>query len=154
MILDTYSGAVAMNDPRSQMGSLAYYYLLADPDKTFLMFNGGQSPAAPWQSVWVPAATVDVGKPTGAMTTWATGADPQNANLTYQVLRREYANAISLFKPLSYKLAAGTGTTADATATTHQLDGNYRRLNADGTRGPVITSIALRGGEGAVLMRA
>ncbi len=154
VILDTYSGGVAMDDPRSQMGSLAYYYLLADPDKTFLMFNGGQSPAAPWRSVWVPAATVDVGKPTGAMTTWATGADPEKPNLTYQVLRREYGNAIVLFKPLSYKIATGTGTAGDATATTHQLGGNFHRLNADGTRGPVISSITLRGGEGAVLMRA
>ncbi len=154
VILDTYSGnAVAVNDPRSQMASLAYYYLLADPDKTFLMFNGGQEPAAPWQSVFVPAATVDVGRPTGAMTTWMTGLDPESPALTYQVLRREYANAVVLHKPLSYKIATGTGTRSDATATTHDLGGNFRRLNPDGSRGPLIASITLRGGEGAVLMR-
>ena len=154
VILDTHSGSLPTNDPRSQMGSLAYYYLVADPVKTFLMFNGGQSPAAPWSRVWVPAAAVDVGRPTGTMTTWATGLDPQNSRLTYKVLRRDYSNAIALFKPLSYTLGAGTGTTADATATVHQLGGNYRRLNADGTLGAVVTSISLRGGEGAVLMRA
>jgi len=154
VIVDTHSGHLPTNDPRSQIGSLAYYYLLADPDKTFLMFNGGQSPAAPWNEVWVPAAAVDVGRPTGSMTTWATGNDPQNTRLRYQVLRRDYQNAITLFKPLSYTLGVGTGTTADATATVHQLGGNYRRLNVDGTRGPVITSLSLRGGEGAVLMRA
>jgi len=154
VILDTHSGSLPTNDPRSQMGSLAYYYLLADPDKTFLMFNGGQSPAAAWSRVWVPAATVDVGRPTGTMTTWATGLDPQNSRLTYKILRRDYSNAISLFKPLSYTLAVGTGTTADTTATVHQLGGNYRRLNADGTLGAVTTSISLRGGEGTVLMRA
>ena len=154
VILDTHSGSLPTNDPRSQMGSLAYYYLLADPDKTFLMFNGGQSPAAPWSRVWVPAAAVDVGRPTGTMTTWATGFDPQNSQLTYKVLRRDYSNAISLFKPLSYTLGVGTGTTADATATVHQLGGNFRQLNADGTLGAVVTSISLRGGEGAVLMRA
>ncbi len=154
VIIDTYSGSVAMTDPRSQMGALAYYYLLADPDKTFLMFNGGQAPNAAWRDVFAPAATVDVGRPTGAMTTWATGRDPENTALTYQVLRREYGNAIALFKPLSYKIATGTGTRNDATATIHQLGGNYRQLNANGTRGPVISSITLRGGEGAVLMRA
>lgn len=154
VILDTHSGSLPTNDPRSQIGSLAYYYLLADPDKTFLMFNGGQSPAAPWSQVWVPAAATNVGRPTGTMTTWATGLDPQNSQLTYKVLRRDYSNAISLFKPLSYTLGVGTGTTADATATVHQLGGNYRQLNADGTLGAVITSISLRGGEGAVLMRA
>ena len=154
VILDTHSGRLPTNDPRSQMGSLAYYYLLANPDKTFLMFNGGQSPAAAWNTVWVPAAAVDVGRPTGSMMTWVTGSDPENSRLTYRVLRRDYQNAISLYKPLSYTLGVGTGTTADATATIHQLGGNYRRLNADGSRGPIIASITLRGGEGAVLMRA
>ena len=154
VIIDSYSAGVAMNDPRSQIGTLAYYYLVADPDKTFLMFNGGQAPNAAWREVFVPAATVNVGRPTGAMTTWATGQDPENAALTYQVLRREYQNAIALFKPLSYKIATGTGTRNDATATIHQLGGNYRQLNPDGSRGPVIASITLRGGEGAVLMRA
>ena len=154
VILDSHSGSLATNDPRSQMGTLAYYYLLADPDKTFLMFNGGQAPAVAWNQVWVPAATVDVGKPVGAYTTWATGLDPEDARLTYKVLRREYQNAITVFKPLSYKLATGTGTSSDATATTHPLGGNFRRLNADGSLGSVVTSITLRGGEGAVLMRA
>ena len=154
VILDSHSGKLATNDPRSQMGTLAYYYLLADPDKTFLMFNGGQAPAVAWNQVWVPAAAVDVGKPVGAYTTWDTGLDPENARLTYKVLRREYQNAITVFKPLSYKLATGTGTSSDATATTHALGGDFRRLNADGSLGPVVTSISLRGGEGAVLMRA
>ncbi len=154
VILDSHSGNLATNDPRSQMGTLAYYYLLADPDKTFLMFNGGQAPAVAWNQIWVPAATVDVGKPVGAYTTWATGLDPENARLTFKVLRREYQNAITVFKPLSYKLATGTGTSSDATATTHALGGSFRRLNPDGSLGPVVTSIRLRGGEGAVLMRA
>lgn len=154
LILDTYPSGRATTDPRVQIGSLAYYYLLADPDRTMIMFFGGDNPAADWSKTWITAAETDVGQPTGAMTTWATGADPQNAKLTYKVFRRDYGNAVVLYKPLSYTLGVGSGTTADATATTHTLGGRYRQLNADGTLGPVVTSVTLRNGEGAVLMKA
>jgi hypothetical protein len=43
-------------DPRMQLGTLACYYLLADPDSTFLMINGGNEPATPWKRHWVEAA--------------------------------------------------------------------------------------------------
>ena len=46
------------------------------------------------------------------------------------------------------------GGLAGATATTHALGGNYRLLNADGSLGPIITSITLRNGEGAILIKA
>ena len=154
LILDSHPGAKPTTDPRTRMGVLSYYYLVGDPNKTFLMFFGGNSPAAPWQDVFTPAATVDVGQPAGAMRVWATGTDPANASLTYKVYGRDYGNALVLFKPVSYALGKGTGTGDDATATTHQLNGNYRVLNADGTLGPVVTSVTLRNGEGAVLMKA
>ncbi|QEL20312.1 putative glycoside hydrolase [Limnoglobus roseus] len=155
VILDSHPGSVAnMTDPRTQIGTLSYYYLLADPVKTYLMIWGGYAPAAAWSKKWIPAATVDVGQPAGTMQVFAQGADPQNAKLTYKVFSREYDDALVLFKPRSYTLGQGTGTTDDATATTHQLNGNYRQVNADGTLGPVIQSITLRNGEGAVLMKA
>ena len=154
LILDSSPNDKATTDPRTRSAVLSYYYLLADPQKTFLMFFGGDRPAAPWRDVFVPAATVDVGQPTGAMTTWATGTDPQNANLTYKIYGREYGKALVLFKPKSFAARQGAGTTDDATVTTHQLNGNYRVLNADGTLGPIITSINLRNGEGATLMKA
>ena len=39
------------------------------------------------------------------------------------------------------------------TTTTHVLGGTYRPLNADGTLGAAITRIALRNGEGAILVK-
>ena len=152
--LDSHSGTGSTTSERTRTGTLAYYYLLADPDKTFLSFFGGQAPAAAWNQLFIPAAAVNVGRPTGAMTTFATGTDPQNATLTYKVFARDYGNAKVLFKPRSYALGRGTGTTDDATATAHNLGGNYRVLKSDGTLGPVVTSITLRNGEGAVLMKA
>ncbi len=154
LMMDSHPGAGSITTERTRMGTLAYYYLLADPEKTFLTFFGGYAPAAAWSRVFVPAATTDVGQPTGAMTVFATGTDPANAALTYKVYGRDYGNAKVLFKPKSYTLGKGTGTTSDATATTHDLGGNYRQLYSDGSLGAVITRISLRNGEGVVLMKA
>src|SRR5262249_61227271 len=44
-ILDTYPAGGAPTDTRTQMAELAYYYLLADPKHTYLMFNRGVQPA-------------------------------------------------------------------------------------------------------------
>ena len=154
LILDSYPDAKATTDPRTRSAVLAYYYLLADPDKTFLMFFGGYQPAAAWRSVFVPAATADVGRPTAAMAVWATGTDPQRPDLTYKVYGREYGKALVLFKPTSFAPGKATGTTDDATVTTHRLNGNYRVLNSDGTLGPSVTSVSLRNGEGVTLMKA
>lgn len=154
VILDTLPGSGDVKTERTRMGALSYYYLLADPVKTFLMFFGGYSPSAAWDKVFVPAATYDVGQPAGDMFTFASGTDPQNAKLTYKVYAREYENALVLFKPRSYTLGQGTGTADQATATTHQLNGKYRQLYSDGSLGQVITSIKLMNSEGVVLVKA
>ncbi len=154
VIIDSHPGTGKTTDERTRMGTLAYYYLLADPDKTMLMFFGGYSPSANWESVFVPAATVDVGKPTGELKEVARGKDPANSSLTYRVYSRDYANAKVLFKPRSMDPRWNIGTTNDNTATVQQLDGRYQVLKSDGTLGPVVTSISLRNGEGVVLMKA
>ena len=77
---------------------------------------------------------------------------PQQCSLHLKVYQRSYSNALVLYKPLSYRAGVGTGTAADNTVTTHVLNGNYRMLRNDGTLGPVITSITLRNGEGAILI--
>src|SRR4029453_13982269 len=118
------------------------------------VFFGGYTPASTWSQHGAPAAAVDVGAPTGAMRVFATGFDPLSPMLTYKVFARDYENALVLYKPLSYQSGIGEGTRKEQTATTHQLGGNYRRVNADGTVGPVISSLRLRNGEGAVLIRA
>src|SRR5206468_233336 len=105
-------------DARTQIATLAYYYLLADPDRTFLMFYGGDNPATSWTQHWSPAAAVNVGKPLAPMKVFASGTDPSNPALAYQVLARDYTNALVLYKPLSYAQGAGEGTTANNTATT------------------------------------
>jgi Bacterial Ig domain len=154
VILDSHPGTFRVTDERVRMGTLSYYYLLADPNKTMLMFFGGYSPSASWQETWIPAATTNVGQPRGEMRQFASGEDPENTRLSYRIYSRDYQNALVLYKPRSYTAGVGTGTTNDSTSTTHTLNGNYRRLNADGSLGPVINRVTLRNGEGVVLMKA
>lgn len=154
VVLDSYPAGGSPTDPRTQIGTLAYYYLLADPDRTFLMFYGGHDPASSWTEHWTAAAAVDVGRPVGGMVQVAAGTDPSNPSLSYKVLGREYENARVLYKPLSYAPGAAKATTGDGSATVHQLGGRFRAVQADGTLGPVVTSVTLRNGEGAVLVRA
>jgi hypothetical protein len=152
-ILDTYPAGGAPTDSRTEIAALAYYYLLADPKHTFVMFNGGFEPATTWSRHFTAAVNYNVGQPIGTWSVFATGVDPANRNLTYKVYQRQYENALVLYKPLSYATGARAGSTSDATATTHALGGTYRKLNADGSFGPPITSIKLRNGEGAILVK-
>jgi len=154
VILDSHPGSFATTDERVRTGALAYYYLLADSDRTMLMFFGGNQPSAAWKDTWITSAETDIGKSQGASTLFAQGKDPQNAALDYRVHGRTYEKALVLYKPRSYNQGQGTGTLDAATATTHNLSGNYRVLNSDGSVGPVVRSITLKNGEGVTLMKA
>jgi hypothetical protein len=153
LVLDSLPTGGSPTDPRTQLATLAEYYLLADPTTTFLDFFGGYAPSSSWSQHWSPAAAYDVGNPQGSWSLWASGADPSNTALTYHVYARTYDNALVLYKPLSYAQGVG-GTLSDASATVHQLGGSYQELQADGTLGPVVTSVTLRNGEGAILVKA
>jgi hypothetical protein len=152
-ILDSLPVGGDVTSERMMLATLAYYYLVADPDLSMLMINGGQEPASEWRRHWTDAIKYNVGRPLGEMAVFAQGNDPANAGLAYKVYQRKYQNALVLYKPLSYTRGK-TGTTADNTRTTHQLGGRYRVLRNDGTLGPVVTSVTLRNGEGAVLVKA
>jgi hypothetical protein len=153
LVLDSVSAGGAETDPRTQIATLADYYLIGNPKSTFLMLWGGQDPASSWTNHWFNALSYNVGQPEGGYSLFATGQDPSNRALTYNIYERKYTNALVLYKPLSYTLGKGTGTTAANTATTEKLGGTYRELNADGTLGPPITSISLANGEGAILIK-
>ena len=151
-ILDSLPQGLDAADPRVQLATLAMYYTVADPNLSMLMINGGNEPNSAWTRHWIGAIKYDVGRPLGAMRAVAEGLDPANRNLTYKVYRRDYGNAVALYKPLSYTRGVN-GTTANATATTHLLDGLYRPVHADGTLGAAVDRVTLRNGEGAVLAK-
>jgi hypothetical protein len=142
-------------DERMQIGVLAYYYLLADPENTFLMYFGGSEPATTWERHWTPAVAYNVGKPKVGWSLWASGDDPSNAALKYKIFARDYDNALVLLKPLSYTRASKEmATLGDNTVTKHDLPGACRPLKTDGTLGEVMRSVSLRNGEGAILIKS
>jgi hypothetical protein len=152
-VLDSDPQGGAPTDPRTELATLAYYLLLANPSTTFLDYDGGYDPSGPWSQHWFPAMNTNIGQPTGSWSLFASGADPSNSTLTYHIYQRSFTNGLVLYKPLSYGNGV-TGTTADATATTQSLGGLYYPVQADGTLGAPITSITLRNGEGAILLNA
>jgi hypothetical protein len=152
-VLDSFLGQYGSPlDTRAQLATLAYYYLVGDPVRTFLLFNGGHEPATGWSRHFIPAATYDVGRPEGTWFYFGGGRDPTDDRLGYHVYARRYDHALVLYKPLSY----GGGRSGDAgneTATWQSLGGTYRPLKADGTLGAPVTRVRLRNGEGAVLVK-
>ena len=154
MIIDSLSTGGSPTSARTQMATLAYYYLIGDSRSTMLMLWGGEEPASSWSRHWFNALTYNVGQAQGDYSLFATGTDPANAKLTYNIYQRKHDNALVLYKPLSYARGQTSGTTLDNTATTHNLNGSYRILYSTGTLGPPITSITLRNGEGVVLIKA
>jgi hypothetical protein len=154
-VIDSHPQGGSPTDPRTQLATLAYYYLLSDPETTFLMFYGGFEPATGWARHWVGAAAYDIGRPAGKWSPWASGVDPSNKSLSYRIYQRKFKSGWVLYKPLSYaRGATAISSLAAESATKHDLGGTYRPLRADGTLGGAITSISLRNGEGAILIKS
>src|SRR5262249_55799668 len=101
-VLDSMPTGGAPTDARTQNATLAYYYLLCAATPTFLAFYGGFEPSTPGTRHWSPAATFDVGPASGSWSLLASGPDPEKPTLTYHVYQRTYANALVLYRPLSY----------------------------------------------------
>jgi hypothetical protein len=106
-------------------------------------------------ATWFPAMGVDIGIPDtsgyngGAYSlTWKSGTDVGGGN---GVWRRDYTKAIVLHRPASWDT---TATQYNTYSSSIALGGTYYPLNADGTTGTGVTTIALRTGEGAILMKA
>jgi hypothetical protein len=153
-VIDSHPQRGSPTDPRTQLATLAYYYLLHDPRSTFLMFFGGFEPASTWARHWAPAAAYDIGQPRGGWSLWKTGADPSNKALNYRIYQRSFEKALVLYKPLSYARGSrDVSSLGSETATKHDLGGKYRPLGADGTLGAAVTAVSLRNGEGAILIK-
>jgi PKD repeat protein len=153
-VIDSRFDGGSPTDPRTQIATLAYYYLLADPHTTFLDLFGGNEPGTTWTRHWTDAISFNVGMPTASWSLYATGADPGNAGYTYNVYQRTYQNALVLYKPLSFKdWSSPAATIDDTTATAFNLGGTYQLLHSDGTLGAPVTSVTLRNGEGAILVK-
>ena len=125
---------------------------------------------------WFPARAVDIGTPDpygyrgGARavtepgnTPWKKGGAPDyisgqpratcdaHPGGCADVWRRDFTNAIVLLRAWNYSMIESE---VDTPSQPIPLGGTYYPLKADGTTGPGITSVTLRGNEGAILMKA
>ena len=134
-----------------------------------VMGHQSTDPIPDWHNIWYwanyfPAMSVDIGTPDAYG--WKGGVRDLNyiapvaasgnptgclqAVKCSEVWRRDFTNAIVLVKaahdytyPFEY----------DTYSPAISLSGTYYQLYADGTTGPAITQIQLRGGESAILMK-
>lgn len=77
------------------------------------------------------------------------GINP-NTGRSYAVYARKFTRGLVVVKMMGSSYDAAD--VSDASLTIHALPGTYRRVNWDGTLGPPVTEIALRGMEGAILV--
>jgi hypothetical protein len=105
-------------------------------------------------ATWFPAMGVDIGVPdvrghrAGARDlAWKRGADLGGGP---DVWRRDYTQAVVLHRPAAWNTTASQYTVPSPPIS---LSGRYYPLAAEGRTGAAITSIRLRAGEGAVLMK-
>jgi hypothetical protein len=66
-------------------------------------------------------------------------------------VKRQYANALVLWKPMLTTNPADSAKDDPTTAVTYDLGGIYRPIQYDGTLGIATTTVTLRNGEGAIL---
>jgi hypothetical protein len=134
--------------------------------------------APPYEDIWyyanwIPASQVNIGVPDTAG--WNSGAVDMNyaagpaisgqpkacttnpSLICAPLIRRDFTNAVILMRPFQYNVLANELETysipINLVDSAHDLAGPYYRLNADGTTGPAITSVELRAGEAAILMK-
>ena len=107
---------------------------------------------------WFTAMGTDLGTPTGArQIPWKTGGPPDNtSNLTCtstdcsDTWRRDFTKCIVLWR--EWRQGVTQEAEFDTYSKSLSLGGTYYPLYADGSTGSGITSIQLRGAEGAILM--
>jgi hypothetical protein len=166
---------IATAGDRDKYLGLAMFYLLQDPTKDYFQsWYGTSYGAAKSESEYVPAAVCKIGGPTGnipagyselsgpdaKMFSLASGSCPATGK-TYQVLAREYDDALVVVKPRPAGASSNAVTFGDGSLTTVALPatsdnptGAYYLVQYDGTPAVnSITQISLRNGEGAILLK-
>jgi len=153
LVLDSLPTGGSPTDPRTQLATLAYYYLVADPDNTFLMLYGGFDPNSAWTQHWTPAAAYDVGLPTTA----------------FSLLPKEPTQPTR--RSLTRSTNATTATRWSCTNPLLQTRRRHRNLDERHRHHPStqrhvpppecrrtlsgpVTTVTLRNGEGAILIKA
>jgi hypothetical protein len=167
---DTVSGSFNGN-VFTTTGAIYHAYSAGDP--AYCIQKQHQSIVSPpvenvWKwSTWFPARGVDIGAPDPAginggarLTYWKKGGAPDyvsgqtratcDTSKCSDLWRRDFTKAIVLLRTMVYQTLDSE---YDTPSNPIELGGTFYPLRADGTTGPGVTSIRLRGAEAAILMK-
>jgi hypothetical protein len=146
------AGGYASTADRRHVWELASYYLVEPAQLGLLYFNStGSVWNQPFASSWLTAAEANVGLPTSARRIQAEGTD--GSGRAYRVWARDLDNALVLVRPI---ISWSPQSYGDETAVNVALPttNDFRVLHSDGTLGPVVTTVALRASEAAILIKS
>ena len=99
--------AALTSDPQTSLNMLCAFLMCKAPRMMF-SFYGASNPATSWIGHWSICYLFDLGTdvdpPLGNQTIvpWDSGNDPSNAGYTYRVYKRQFQNAVVLYKPCSF----------------------------------------------------
>lgn len=129
---------------RDHIFTLATYYL-GKTDNTYYLYAGSYTNP---REEWFEGISYDIGQPLGDYYVFATGDDPSSAR-KYEILARDFENSLVLVKFAPW----WTSNLGDDSFTSHDLPGTFNQLNSDGTLTQETTTIQLRNGEAAILVK-
>lgn len=145
------AGNSATAAARQHLFELASYYMVMPAAQDRLFFNPGVKWSTDFASQWLKAIETDIGAPTAGRKVIAEGKD--GTGHAYRVWSRDYDRALVVARPVVSWDGQQFGDESKATVTLPSGD-QYRPLQADGTLGAAVTTIALRTGEAAILIKA
>lgn len=142
-----FSSLGGLSKERDQNYCLAAYYIVKGDNTYFNWFydNGAIYNVDP-RTLWFGTEAVDIGQPVGEYTT-VSGRAPNEGGYNYTIWERQFEKGFVLFRPRSWWL----GLIDDRSAVTVSLNGLYRVVANNGTLGPWLSQVAVRGNEGVIL---
>lgn len=142
-------GAFTTVQDRTEIFSLAYYYLVKDQENRDVFFQIGGGWNKPFNEQWITAQETDIGRPIAARKVIATGKDPNGS--PYTVHWREFEKALVVMRP---KDNWNYEKYDDSTGIELKLPkGNYLQLHGDGSQTAIAGSINIRNAEAYILIK-
>ncbi|MDQ6828967.1 MAG: hypothetical protein M3081_08890, partial [Gemmatimonadota bacterium] len=152
---DAIPGFVGGNEPsggkRGRMFELgSYYMVLTTPNKLWLTTDNSEVGLTPYSSNWIKAIEADVGTPTATRSLYRTAMDPVGQRV--EVYQRPFTRALVLVRPMA-QYSATRYDDASAVSVPLPAGETWHLLHADGTVSAPVTSVMLRNGEAAILIK-
>jgi hypothetical protein len=145
---DPQYGPSTLYHDRDRMFTLAYCAMVAGPNS-----YGGYMPVGaispPESTQWWPAVGYDFGTPqSDSIYTFQTGTDSKGE--AYVIYARYFTKGLVLLKPKPHYNSDLSETGSPVTVV--NLPVALRRLNVDGTLGPLVTQVSLKNIEAAIMI--